>query len=233
MITSRLMMFIFRKIHPFPKPEFYLTELITYDFDLDLNIGELIKLSNIYTDYLEIDRPVEARVVSKSKILTGSDWIFEYVVRLENYDAVNESFTVTDKTLVSSDSDVFLMTLVELADKYLFKTTITILVKGTIIEGHLISEDAYFEGIKQKISNNHIGMPNSTRTGEFLQTFKTSKHRNDDFKERKDWINREYIHLESARIHFGESPLTLRNEPYWRGRLSSIDGYWLESLSEN
>lgn len=97
----------------------------------------------------------------------------------------------------------------------------------------MISENAYFEGIKQKISNSHIGFPNAERTGKFLQTFKTSKYINDDLKEEKDWINREYIHLESARIHFGESPLTLRDEAYWRGRLSSIDGYWLDSLSEN
>lgn len=198
MVTSHIMFSYYRRdslLQP-AKDCFVLTQLASFNFDLCLDIGELIKLSDIKTNRLTIDETVEVIVKSKSQILKDFEWVIEYVVEFKNNYDLDEYFPVTDKSFVSSDSDLFLITLVQLADKNLFGSMITLLVKGTVISGLMISETAYFEGVKRKVWGNHSLFPDPKRTDKFLESFKFSKNTTDDLKEPNELISQKFIHLE-------------------------------------
>lgn len=235
MFTSHIM-FYYYSTNSFLQPDkdgFVLTKLAGFDYDLGLNIGELIKISNMETAYLLIIEPIEVIVKSKTKILIDYEWVIEYVVVFKNNYDLHNYFPVIDKTFVSSDSDLFLITLVELADKKLFESMITLLVKGTVVSGFLISETTYFEGVKRKVSDNHILVPDNISTDKFLESFKFSKNTTDGSKQQNKLINQKFIHLKGAQILLGGFYITSQNNGYWRGQLSCIDGFWLEPLTSS
>jgi len=47
---------------------------------------------------------------------------------------------------------------------------------------------------------------------------------------RDDSIKDDYIHLKNATFHSDVTPITINSKVYWRGRLSSIDGFVVGKL---
>lgn len=234
MITSHIMMSTFRRNSLFQSVEdsFTLTEVARYDFDLGLDVGDLIKISNLTSLSLELDYIVEGRVKNKSKIIKEErvrvDEVeevkftvrVEYVVEFENKSDKNPDFPVEEKSFASSDSDWFLSTLVELAYKDSITIPITLFVQGVVVKGNLSNEHRYFIDIKNKIKKAVYGEPTDESTIKFLNLF----------KEGKKPINREFIYLSSAEIQFGEYTTKTTDWGVWRGRLSHVDGFLLGEL---
>ncbi|MEG4965616.1 hypothetical protein QUB11_03055 [Microcoleus sp. B6-A1] len=223
MITSHIMIpAFFKRNHSL---QYYennstLIEIATYNFDLGLDVGELINVSNI--SFIEEDYTFEVRVKSKSKILIGekenSTLRIEYIVDLVKEEDKEKSF-------VSSDTDLFLMALVELADKSLLDTNITLFVQGIVVSGKLISEYTYFLGILHETHEKNSLYPDLGDTNKFLGRYMTN------YSYRQKSLNHEFIYLEQAKVSFSNSVLLSPNyDGYWRGRLSRIDGFLVENL---
>ncbi|WP_333253315.1 hypothetical protein [Microcoleus sp. S13_C5] len=231
MITSHIMMPTFRKDSLFQSVEdsFTLTEVARYDFDLGLEVGELIKISNITSLSLELDYIVEARVKNKSKILKEERIIvdevekakfivrIEYVVEFENKKDLDTSYTGQEKSFLSSDSDLFLMELVELAYQDSITIPITLFVQGIVVKGWLSNENWYFVNIRKHIKKAISIYPTDESRVKFL----------DSFREGRKLRNQEFIYLSSAEIQFGNSRTRTTDWGFWRGRLSHVDGFLL------
>jgi len=148
----------------------------------------------------------------------------------------NESVLAKQKSSISSDSDLLLMSLLELVefdDKISEKIGITLFVQGSIVSGLLIGEKLYFEDLNNTLSALN---PGSDETKDafraFLAPFQSlSTDLPDSQQEQSQLRNIEFIHLKDANFYSGDSVVPKNKGVYWRGRLSRIDGFWLGNLS--
>jgi len=211
-------------------------EVASYNCDLGLEVGELITINN-RSPILDLEQNYTVRVKSKSKIINKQDITIideitvddeicrvrvEYIVESENKEDEIKSF-------VSSDIDLFLMSLVELVDNGAIDTHITLFLKGMIITGVLISENNYFYSLKSQLRD-VVTYPLDEKTDEYLESFKYSKYLKNIFniyKNSKKTINREFIHLSNVRVLSGNHIYFTRARDPWRGRLSCIDGFMI------
>ena len=126
-------------------------------------------------------------------------------------DYENSPFSV-EQSHVKSDSDRLLKELTKYVNETHYEINITIFVQGVVISGMLITEIEYID----TVSGQYIGL-----SEEVLDIFWSS---------RDDSIKDDYIHLKNAIFHSAVSPITINNKVYWRGRLSSIDGFVVGEL---
>jgi len=113
---------------------------------------------------------------------------------------------------VKPDSDKLLKELIQYVNKTLYEINITIFVQGIVISGMLIPEIEYID----IVSGQYIEL-----SEEVVDIFWSS---------RDDSIEDDYIHLKNAIFHSDVTPITINNKVYWRGRLSSIDGFVVGEL---
>jgi len=113
---------------------------------------------------------------------------------------------------VKSDSDRLLKELTQYVNKTLYEINITIFVQGIVISGMLIPDIEYID----IVSGQYIGL------SEDLVAISWSS--------RDDSIKDDYIHLKNATFHSDVTPITINSKVYWRGRLSSIDGFVVGKL---
>jgi hypothetical protein len=140
----------------------------------------------------------------------------------------DQSFPAEEKSLISSDSDLFLMTLVELVNVASLELSITLFAQGTVISGMLIGEKPYFEALNNELKSTGFAPDEAIHT--FIQKFESaSTNLSETLKEQNKPINREFIHLKNAKFYSGNSFGSTTRELYWRGRLSRIDGFFLGS----
>ena len=229
MITSYIMMRTLRSdsLSQSVEDSFTLNEVARYDFDLSLNVGDSIKISNLTS--LELDHTVEFTVKSKCKILKEERVNVSQTKFIPGVEYIVEpSLNSKEKTLISSDTDLFLMELVELAERDSINTYITLFVQGTIISGYLSNESYYFSSMKNRIQDTVSMYPTLESIETFLDTFRyfKNKYRYNN-QEQKEVIDREFIYLSSPRIIFENTVIGVRGGNYWRGRLSRIDGFVL------
>jgi hypothetical protein len=148
----------------------------------------------------------------------------------------NKPVLSEQKSSVSSDSDLLLRSLVQLADVRSEKMSITLFVQGSIVSGLLIGEKAYFEALNNAL--NAFNPDGSDKDKEVIRTFlapfqSLSTNLPDNQQEQSQWRDIEFIHLKDAKFYSGDSLVTQDKGSYWRGRLSRIDGFWLGNLSSN
>lgn len=130
-----------------------------------------------------------------------------------------ESKETTDLT---SNSDVLLTAIVRFSR--VLPINIVLFVQGTIISGLLISENEYFEYLKKSVNFNE-----RLRDGynKVLDDIKSLSTESPDYQDKiPTFADIEYIHLKNVKYH---NVNTIPNSEgfYWRGRLSSIDGFTL------
>lgn len=124
----------------------------------------------------------------------------------------NLPFSV-EQSHVKSDSDWLLKQLTQYINRTLFnEISITIFVQGIVISGILITDAEYID----TVSGEFIGV-----SEELVDIFWSS---------RDDSIRDDYIHLKNATFHSDVTPMTINSKVYWRGRLSSIDGFVVGKL---
>jgi hypothetical protein len=107
---------------------------------------------------------------------------------------------------------------------------ITLCVHGMIISGFLISEDAYFKGLAERISGIKDA-PDETK--ETLTDFITQLH--EGLKAQSDDAENqllpEYIHLREAKMYPSQGKgMPSYGEALWRGRVNSVDGFSLGEI---
>ncbi len=141
-----------------------------------------------------------------------------------------QSSPAEKKSLVSSDSDLFLMTLVELVNLASLEMSITLFVQGTIISGMLIGEKPYFEAFNNQLKASGFAPDEGEAIDLLIQKFSSSStNSSDNLIEEDQPINREFIHIKNAKIYSGNGLIPSTIELYWRGRLSRVDGFLLGS----
>lgn len=142
-----------------------------------------------------------------------------------------------EKIQLSSDADVLLMLLIDVAEGVVGKATlnITLFVQGLIVTGVLIGEKAYFEGIYNEM-NVFVSDSEQEREKD-AQTFfahyqSLSLKLSGNQGEESQLKNFEYIHLKNAQFYAGNSLIPTNKKPYWRGNLSRVDGFCLGNLTD-
>jgi hypothetical protein len=114
---------------------------------------------------------------------------------------------------IEPDSDWLLKQITQYINRTLFsEIPITIFVKGIVISGILIPDVEYID----IVSHECVGA-----SEELVDIFWSS---------RDDSIRDDYIHLKNATFNSDVTPMTINSKVYWRGRLSSIDGFVVGKL---
>ncbi|MGH2341116.1 gas vesicle accessory protein GvpU [Segnochrobactraceae bacterium EtOH-i3] len=131
--------------------------------------------------------------------------------------------------------DWFLIELIEDLASNNIEISITISIGGSIISGMLISGRKYFEEIALAVGSK------STQKGDICDVissvwksktsiYSKSENSSEDFELGE--IN--YIHLKDARFHApGQSSMPSGKGVLWRGKISSIDGFFIGSFNVN
>ncbi|HEY3140217.1 MAG TPA: gas vesicle accessory protein GvpU [Acidimicrobiales bacterium] len=122
--------------------------------------------------------------------------------------------------------DKFLRILTGAADRSDSEIALTLNVGGVLISGKVCSPAAYFEGLAQGLEAAADG---NMAMGGFATMFKEWA---EDFRQpldgEPDWDSRKVtmIHMKDAQFFTpGQAPLPNNQGVYWRGRLSSVDGF--------
>jgi hypothetical protein len=111
---------------------------------------------------------------------------------------------------------------------------ITVMVRGMVVSGTLISGAKYFEEMGnsfQSIGGEHQEVTNAI--GESWKAWKVLYDKPEDAPD--DWKPEQtsYIHLRDARIFApGQSSLPSNQGVLWRGKLSSVDGFSMGKMSD-
>ena len=136
------------------------------------------------------------------------------------------------KSLSKDEKDWFLEQAVDLANTGVFEIGITLNIGGAVVSGILTSGASFFEGIakeaRQAISNaDKEVLSKLADLWEMpAQAYKPKDNEKDGSP--RSWG---FIHLREARFHApGQSPIPGNGGVFWRGKLSSIDGFSLGNL---
>lgn len=118
-------------------------------------------------------------------------------------------------------NDAVLELFVKAIDKVdLFEMGITLNVKGLVITGKLISKNAYLKGVASTFEGS--GEIGDVFSDMFTELADKQKDLN-KVESTEDQTNIVYgVHLTDAKIFNGDS---VYNVGYWRGQLSSVDGF--------
>lgn len=147
---------------------------------------------------------------------------------------------IEDFELPAPDVDWFLQNLVHLANNQVLDMPITLHVGGVVVTGTLISGRAYFEQLSELLAG---GLP--LWLGEAKEDIRKAFSLPADIYPRGSVEEREargedtrltnpgqFIHLKDARFVIGEALVPKTQPVLWRGRLASVDGWVLGSMSE-
>jgi ABC-type bacteriocin/lantibiotic exporter with double-glycine peptidase domain len=144
----------------------------------------------------------------------------------------NKPGLVEGEGIVPSNSDYLLTLLVQMVNASSMEIGITLFVQGSIVTGLLIRGETYFEGFKSEIalSSASDNIKEVFQTiFDRLQSICTNLPENEE--QESQFRNVEFIHLKNAKFFAGGSLIPTNRAVYWRGRLSSIDGFSLGNLS--
>ncbi|MEG4496643.1 gas vesicle accessory protein GvpU [Microcoleus sp. F10-C6] len=147
----------------------------------------------------------------------------------------NTPVTTQEKDKTPANSDLLLMSLVELAEEFSEKLSVTLFVQGSIITGLLIGEKPYLEALNDELNATTSGSAEGKEAFKaFLAPFHTlSKNSSDNQEEQSQLKDIEFIHLKNAKFCNGSSLTPQNKGVYWRGLLSRIDGFFLGNLSSD
>ncbi|HEX8192343.1 MAG TPA: gas vesicle accessory protein GvpU [Allosphingosinicella sp.] len=107
--------------------------------------------------------------------------------------------------------------------------SITLSVGGSVVAGTLVGVSEYFRAIAKSFYSDDETPEEGTWASWLLEAAKDADDFIDEDPERTPPAR--YIHLRDARIHaHGQRPLPTNEGVWWRGKLSSVDGFWIGRL---
>lgn len=139
-----------------------------------------------------------------------------------------------NKILQPSQDDWFLAMLVKLTNGTDAEYPVTLAVGGLLISGYIASGHRYFEAFAESLKS---GMTNISRESAEANVAPFRKIKQIYLQDGKDAEatapDPAYVHLRSA-LFFGPSnrPIPDNGGVWWRGRLSSVDGFTLGTLGQ-
>jgi hypothetical protein len=150
----------------------------------------------------------------------------------------NEEVTPADEPSLFDQPDGvdwFLANQVHLADAYGIEQGITLNVGGVLVSGMLIGGRKYFQELSDQIRRVTAGTA-SEGYGELMGDTHSAfvevyPERQPDQPYPYRRIN--YIHLRGALTFGSNGIMSPREGVYWRGKLSSVDGYSFGNLSQS
>jgi hypothetical protein len=131
------------------------------------------------------------------------------------------------KEPIGTDDAIILMFL-SLIEGDGIEVDLTLNISGAVVSGTLIGPSAYYEGIIEsfkKLEDNTMSKILNKKFNDLKEAYLNQKQEQDD-KEN----SATFIHLKKARYldTYGQ-PIT-NSTTWWRGRISSIDGFSFNSL---
>jgi len=130
--------------------------------------------------------------------------------------------------------DWFLQLLVQITNGIEAHLPLTLNVGGLLISGELVSGHVYFNGFADELKNAMKGVSESA-AGAVDDFRKLGEIYKLELSEPEKEIKRPsplFIHLRNTRMfHPGGQPIPSNRGVWWRGRLESVDGFILGSLS--
>ncbi|MBM7585558.1 hypothetical protein JOC86_002100 [Bacillus pakistanensis] len=126
---------------------------------------------------------------------------------------------------MATDDAVLLMFL-SLVEEDGIEIAITLNVDGVVVSGTLIGASAYYEGIKESSKDLQDTTMSKIITKKFtdLMDGYSKQKQEQDTKEDKE-NSATFIHLKQARYLGTSHSPTTNSSNWWRGRISSIDGF--------
>jgi hypothetical protein len=120
--------------------------------------------------------------------------------------------------------DNILAFLVQATNKHNLPMDIALNVNGAIVTGTLLSAKEYFRLLGKTFEDgSEVAQKLSEKLAEAGESIETSEDADADF-----------IHLKDAKVYSGNSkPTPSKGEILWRGPLSDINGFFLESIPNN
>lgn len=118
---------------------------------------------------------------------------------------------------------------------------VTLCVGGVVISGEIISEDEYFAGLSQLFPEpeGEVEVPEGAAT--FSEAFRSLPNFFDEFamtqldegtdpqqaQAVRESMKKPFIHLRNTHVWTAEERFFAFEGAFWRGKLTSIDGFWL------
>ncbi len=134
---------------------------------------------------------------------------------------------------MATDDAVLLMFLT-LVEEDGMEVAVTLNVNGVVVSGTLIGASAYYEGITESSKELQDSTMSKIITKKFTdlkEGYSKQKQEQDEEKEDKDKENAAtFIHLKNARYLGTVGQPTTNNGTWWRGKISSVDGFSFDSL---
>lgn len=124
--------------------------------------------------------------------------------------------------------DWFLGHFVSMANDSGVSVGITLFVNGLIVSGATISGADYFKAIGDQVRG-AIGVSEEESEGNLFQPYIDDYTR--DREEDEAPLTLTYVHLKDAQVWAPGQPMAPKGGMFWRGRLSSVDGFTLGSWS--
>lgn len=118
--------------------------------------------------------------------------------------------------------DPLLKTILATVNKENITVKITLNVEGMIISGILVSSKEYCEGLARQIEETSDRTQADNLPKNLLSVF------NQYIIQEKQALTQSYIHLKDARFHYASQDIApIDQGVWWRGKLSSVDGFTL------
>lgn len=129
------------------------------------------------------------------------------------------------------EEDYFLNMLVWRVETSEFRTDITLTIGGMILMGDMISEREFCEGLAASVPAEHRDFFLNLPT-EFDGLAARYAEEGTDPMQVREELKESFIHLTNVRtFENGEYHQFL--DTFWRGKVSTVNGYWLGTLSPN
>ncbi|WP_299089042.1 gas vesicle accessory protein GvpU [uncultured Metabacillus sp.] len=126
--------------------------------------------------------------------------------------------------------DAIILMFLDLVEEDGIEVEVTLSVQGAIISGTLIGASAYYEGVTEAskhLQDSTMSKIISKKFGDLKEAYAKQKQEEAE-KEQKGSL-KTFIHLKHAKYH--SKPTQLPNGSWWRGRISSIDGFSFDLLN--
>lgn len=132
---------------------------------------------------------------------------------------------------VATDDAVILMFL-SLVDKEGVEVEVTLNMNGVVVSGTLIGAQAYYEGITEaskELQDQTLSKIIAKKFTNLKDAYIKQKQEQEEKEDNENTAT--FIHLKNARyLGADDQPITSKNGTWWRGRISSIDGFSFNSL---
>jgi hypothetical protein len=131
---------------------------------------------------------------------------------------------------VATDDAVLLMFL-SLVEEEGIEVAITLNVGGAVVSGTLIGASAYYEGIKESSKDIQDSTMSKIITKKFTdlnEGYLKQKQEQDNKEDKENTAT--FIHLKQARYLGISGQPTTNSVNWWRGKISSVDGFSFDFL---